>query len=88
MDAWQDIDTASLFEALCCWLVKAPCTISVKETPNTLLLEITVPPSHVGQLIGKGGETIRALRRLSMTGRTREQQIVINVMDGTSGSKL
>jgi predicted RNA-binding protein YlqC (UPF0109 family) len=88
MQDWQDIDATDLFEALCSWMLKAPCTIKAQETPHTLLLEITVPPSHVGQLIGKGGETIRALRRLALAGRTKEQQIILNVIDATGSYRI
>jgi predicted RNA-binding protein YlqC (UPF0109 family) len=81
MNDWQEIDTVSLFEALGAWLAKAPCTVTTKETPHTLLIELQVPPGQVGRLIGKKGRTIDALRTLASVGRTPAQRLVLEVIE-------
>jgi uncharacterized protein len=56
-------------------LVDSPDTVSVKaiSAENAIILQVSVAPKEVGQIIGKQGRTARSLRELltSMASRTK-----------------
>lgn len=82
MDDWEDIDVAELFEALISWMAKGSCTVTAKTSEHTLLLQLDARgvDGGTGRIIGKGGVTIHALRRLAEVGRTKQQRIILEVL--------
>lgn len=61
-------------------LVTKPETVSVEEQKDdgTINLNLTVDPTDMGLIIGKGGQTIRAIRKL-LTIRAIAENVRINL---------
>ncbi|HLL85959.1 MAG TPA: KH domain-containing protein [Thermoleophilaceae bacterium] len=74
-----------LLEFLARALVDDPEAVSVQqfeEDDGTLVLELTVAEDDVGQVIGRGGRTIGALRQLVRAAATRHgRRVIVDVLD-------
>jgi len=74
-----------LLEFLARALVDDPGAVSVQqfeEDDGTLVLELTVAEDDVGQVIGRGGRTIGALRQLVRAAATRGgRRVIVDVLD-------
>jgi uncharacterized protein len=74
-----------LLEFLARALVDDPDAVSVdrfEEDDGTLVLELTVAEDDVGQVIGRGGRTIAALRQLVRAVATRHgRRVLVDVVD-------
>ena len=57
-------------------LVSKPDKVTIKEesSDDLITLNLTVDPSDMGLVIGKSGQTIRAIRRLLVTRAIAENQ--------------
>lgn len=57
-------------------LVSKPDEVKIKEDSDgeTVSFSLTVDPSDMGLVIGKSGQTIRAIRRLLVTRATAENR--------------
>jgi predicted RNA-binding protein YlqC (UPF0109 family) len=77
----------ALLEYLARSLVEHPDEVSVdgfddEDDPETLVLELTVAESDLGQVIGRGGRTIGALRTVVRAAAAREgRRVVVDVID-------
>lgn len=55
--------------------------ISVTESADSLRFEITLDPTDVGKVIGRGGRIIKAIRTLARAaGSTEERQVEVDVV--------
>ena len=76
---------AELLEFLARALVDDPDAVAVEEfeeDDGTLVLEMTVAEDDVGQVIGRGGRTIAALRQLVRAAGTRRgRRVLVDVLD-------
>lgn len=76
---------AELLAYLARALVDKPDAVSVEqfeEEDGTLILELTVDEEDVGQVIGRGGRTISALRQLARaTGTKHGRRVLVDVVD-------
>ena len=74
-----------LLEFLARALVRDPRAVSVEEfeeDDGTLVLELTVAEDDVGQVIGRGGRTIAALRQLVRAAATRHgRRVLVDLAD-------
>ena len=74
-----------LLEFLTRALVSEPERVSVEgfdEDDGTLVLEVQVADGDVGQVIGRGGRTINALRTVMRAASVREdRRVVVDVVD-------
>ena len=54
-------------------LVDFPEEVDVKaiESENSVMLELTVAPKDVGKVIGKGGQTAKAMRKILSAAATK-----------------
>lgn len=57
-------------------LVDDPSTVSVKsvESDTSVILELHVSKEDVGKVIGKGGQTAKALRKILSAAATKHQK--------------
>jgi predicted RNA-binding protein YlqC (UPF0109 family) len=66
-------------------LVDDPDAVSVEqfeEDDGTLVLELSVAEDDVGQVIGRGGRTIGALRQLARAAAVKQgRRVLIDVVD-------
>ena len=66
-------------------LVDHPDAVSVEqfeEDDGTLVLELSVAEDDVGQVIGRGGRTIGALRQLARAAAVKQgRRVLIDVVD-------
>ena len=66
-------------------LVDNPDEVSVEEfeeDDGTLVLELSVAEGDVGQVIGRGGRTIGALRQLARAAAVKQgRRVLIDVVD-------
>jgi len=66
-------------------LVDDPAAVSVEqfeEDDGTLVLELSVAEDDVGQVIGRGGRTIGALRQLARAAAVKQgRRVLIDVVD-------
>ncbi len=66
-------------------LVDDPDSVSVdsfEEDDGTLVLELEVADDDVGQVIGRGGRTINALRALIRAGAVKDgRRVLVDVVD-------
>lgn len=69
-----------LLEYIVTNLVSKPDVISIAEQTDNgnMMLSLTVDPEDMGLIIGKGGQTIRAIRKL-LTVRAIAENIRINL---------
>lgn len=76
---------AELLDFLARALVDNPDAVSVEEfeeEDGTLVLELTVAEDDVGQVIGRGGRTIAALRQLTRAAATKQgRRVLVDVVD-------
>ncbi len=76
---------AELLAFLARALVDKPDAVSVEqfeEEDGTLVLELTVADEDVGQVIGRGGRTISALRQVARaTGTKQGRRVLVDVVD-------
>lgn len=76
---------AELLAFLARALVDKPDAVSVEqfeEEDGTLVLELTVADENVGQVIGRGGRTISALRQVARaTGTKQGRRVLVDVVD-------
>ena len=76
---------AELLAYLARALVDRPEAVSVEqfeEDDGTLVLELTVDENDVGQVIGRGGRTISALRQLTRAAGTKHgRRVLVDVVD-------
>ncbi len=76
---------AELLAFLARALVDKPDAVSVEqfeEEDGTLVLELTVADEDVGQVIGRGGRTISALRQVARTTGTKQgRRVLVDVVD-------
>jgi predicted RNA-binding protein YlqC (UPF0109 family) len=76
---------AELLAFLARALVDKPDAVSVEqfeEEDGTLVLELTVADEDVGQVIGRGGRTISALRQVARaTGTKQGRRVFVDVVD-------
>lgn len=76
---------AELLASLTRALVDKPEAVLVEqfeEEDGTLILELTVDEDDVGQVIGRGGRTISALRQLlRASGTKRGRRVLVDVVD-------
>lgn len=70
-------------------LVTKPDAVSIEEQKETgiLNLNLTVDPSDMGLVIGKGGQTIRAIRKL-LTVRAIVENVRVNLQLTEHTSRL
>lgn len=61
-------------------LVSKPEAVAIDEqnTDSEVILNLTVDPSDMGLIIGKGGQTIRAIRKL-LTVRAIAENVRVNL---------
>lgn len=57
-------------------LVDFPEKVEVKavEGENSIILELRVAPEDVGKVIGKGGQTAKAIRKIVSAAATKERK--------------
>ena len=76
---------AELLAYLARALVDKPDAVSVEqfeEDDGTLVLELTVAEDDVGQVIGRGGRTVSALRQVARaTGTKQGRRVLVDVVD-------
>ena len=76
---------AELLEFLAQALVGHPGQVRVEsfeEDDGTVVLELSVAEEDVGQVIGRGGRTINALRALVRAASVREgRRVLVDVVD-------
>jgi len=76
---------AELLAYLARALVDKPDAVSVEqfeEEDGTLVLELTVAEEDVGQVIGRGGRTVSALRQVARaTGTKQGRRVLVDVVD-------
>jgi len=76
---------AELLAYLARALVDKPDAVSVEqfeEDDGTLVLELTVAEEDVGQVIGRGGRTVSALRQVARaTGTKQGRRVLVDVVD-------
>ena len=76
---------AELIAFLARALVDKPDAVSVaqfEEEDGTLVLELTVAEEDVGQVIGRGGRTVSALRQVARAGGTKQgRRVLVDVVD-------
>jgi uncharacterized protein len=76
---------AELLAFLARALVDRPDEVSVEEfeeDDGTIVLELTVADDDVGQLIGRRGRTINALRQLARAAAVKEgRRVLVDVVD-------
>jgi len=76
---------AELLAFLARALVDKPDAVSVdqfEEEDGTLVLQLTVAEEDVGQVIGRGGRTVSALRQVARaTGTKQGRRVFVDVVD-------
>ena len=76
---------AELLAYLARALVDRPEAVTVEqfeEDDGTVMLELTVDEDDVGQVIGRGGRTISALRQLVRASGTKHgRRVLVDVVD-------
>ncbi|CAA9491475.1 MAG: KH domain RNA binding protein YlqC [uncultured Solirubrobacterales bacterium] len=76
---------AELIAFLARALVDKPDAVSVaqfEEEDGTLVLELTVAEEDVGQVIGRGGRTVSALRQVARASGTKQgRRVLVDVVD-------
>ncbi len=76
---------AELLAFLARALVHKPDAVSVdefEEEDGTLVLQLTVAEEDVGQVIGRGGRTVSALRQVARaTGTKQGRRVFVDVVD-------
>ena len=76
---------AELLAYLARALVDKPDAVSVEEfeeEDGSLVLELVVDEDDVGQVIGRGGRTISALRQLARAAGTKQgRRVLVDVVD-------
>lgn len=76
---------AELLVLLARALVDRPDAVSVaqfEEEDGTLVLELTVAEEDVGQVIGRGGRTVSALRQVARASGTKQgRRVLVDVVD-------
>jgi uncharacterized protein len=76
---------AELLAYLARALVNKPDAVSVEQFEDddgTLVLELTVAEEDVGQVIGRGGRTVSALRQVARaTGTKQGRRVLVDVVD-------
>ncbi len=73
-----------LIEYIAKELVDEPEKVEVKtvETDTVVLLELSVAPTDIGKVIGKGGQTAKALRKvLSAAATKHKKKSVLNIQE-------
>lgn len=76
-------DTEGLVRYLVESLVDTPeaVEIAVKDEGSTVRFEITLDPSDVGKVIGRGGRIIKSIRTLARAaGSTEGRQVEVDVL--------
>ena len=76
-------DTEALVRYLVESLVDVPeaVEIAVTETDESISFQITLDPSDVGKVIGRGGRIIKAIRTLARAaGSTESRQVEVDVV--------
>ncbi|MBI3735642.1 KH domain-containing protein [Candidatus Sumerlaeota bacterium] len=71
--AHQDLTLKELIQYIAEALVDFPEEVDVKaiESENSVMLELTVAPKDVGKVIGKGGQTAKAMRKILSAAATK-----------------
>ncbi len=75
-----------LVKAIATSIVDYPEQVSVAEIRgvNTTVIELKVAQEDIGKIIGKGGNTVSAIRTiLSNAGRKRNQRIILEIIDSS-----
>jgi len=65
-----------LIEYIAMSLVDQPRDVEVKsvESENSIIIELRVAPNDVGKVIGKGGQTAKALRKILSAAATKHRK--------------
>ncbi len=65
-----------LIEYIAKSLVDQPKDVEVKsvESENSIIIELRVAPNDVGKVIGKGGQTAKALRKILSAAATKHRK--------------
>ena len=75
-----------LLEYLARGLVDEPTEVrvtEVRESDDTMILELSVAQDDYGSVIGRGGRTASALRTVVKTAAVRRgQRVVVDIVDG------
>ncbi len=78
-----------LIEYIAKSLVDQPRDVEVKsvESENSIIIELRVAPNDVGKVIGKGGQTAKALRKILSAAATkhRKKSLLQIVEEGSVG---
>lgn len=72
----QDHGLSDLVQYIAEALVDDPKTVSVKtvESDNAVIIELHVSKEDVGKVIGKGGQTAKALRKILSAAATKHKK--------------
>jgi predicted RNA-binding protein YlqC (UPF0109 family) len=79
------MDLRELLEYIAENLVDDPEAVvvdSFEERDGTIVLELAVGPDDYGKVIGRGGRTAQALRRvIKAAGETSGQRVLVDIVD-------
>ncbi|MCB2155688.1 KH domain-containing protein [bacterium] len=73
---YQEPDLKDLIEFIAKALVDDPENVSVSavESETSVIIELKVHPEDVGKVIGKGGQTAKALRKILSAAATKHRK--------------
>jgi len=80
----MEVDMKALIELMAKYLVDKPEEVAVAEVDGerTAIFELRVAPSDIGKVIGKQGNTARAMRTiLSASGTKIGKRCVLEILD-------
>ncbi len=80
----MEVDMKALVELMAKYLVDKPEEVAVAEVDGerTAIFELRVAPSDIGKVIGKQGNTARAMRTiLSASGTKIGKRCVLEILD-------
>jgi predicted RNA-binding protein YlqC (UPF0109 family) len=72
----QDTELRELIEYIAKALVDEPDNVEVvaNETDSSVIIELRVTPDDVGKVIGKSGQTAKALRKILSAAATKHRK--------------
>ncbi len=72
----QDSELKDLIEYIAKALVDEPTNVSVSavESDTSIIIELHVSPDDVGKVIGKSGQTAKALRKILSAAATKHRK--------------
>ncbi len=77
-------DTEALVRYLITSLVDVPEAVVIQRSDegDTITFQVTIDPSDVGKVIGRGGRIIKAIRTLARAaGSTEDRHVEVEVLD-------